>query len=395
MSGKTKVLFAYNAMNIGGSTTSLLSILNGLDYTKFEVDLLLNTNTGPLLQSVPEKVNLLPQARKYADRKTEYFHRLLSPRYLYHFFRSKQIAKKSGFYIQGAQYREWKDIDFFRNVDAEYDTAVAFLEGDRCKFVARHIKAKRKIAWVHVNYKDAGFDPQYDRDTMAVFDAIVLVSQDCKAAFDQAFPELSHKTCVVENILATEYIRGRAAQGDCFAVDTDKLNLVTVCRINFRSKGLDRAVVAMDRLKEEGLLENVMWYILGDGPDKNTLQDMIRDAGLESHIQPLGEQLNPYCYMGNMDCFFLPSRWEGKPMAVTEAFMMGLPAVVAEYTSAHEQIRHGVDGFVMDNSTEGIYEGLKHIITHPEKLGGWKETVLQTEYSNVQEIAKVEQLIDG
>ena len=215
------MLFAYNAMNVGGSTTSLLSILNSLDYSKFDVDLLLNSNTGPFLDSIPKEVTLLPQARKYTDRKTEYVHRLLSPRYLYHFWRSKQIVKTSGKAIQGAQYREWKDIDFFRSIDTEYDTAVAFLEGDRCKFVARHVKAKRKIAWIHVNYKDAGFNPAYDRDTMAVFDAIVLVSQECKTAFDEAFPELAHKTCVIENILASEYVRSRAAQDTAFAVDKD------------------------------------------------------------------------------------------------------------------------------------------------------------------------------
>ncbi len=395
MAEKQTVLFAYNAMNVGGSTTSLLSILNSLNYSKFDVDLLLNTNTGPLLNSISKEVTLLPQARKYANRKAEYFHRLLSPRYLYHYLRSRQIIKRSGKAIQGAQYREWKDIDFFRSIDTEYDTAVAFLEGDRCKFVARHIKAKRKIAWIHVNYKDAGFNPAYDRDTMAVFDAIVLVSQDSKAAFDEAFPELSHKTCVIENILASEYVRNRAAQDTAFAVDKEKLNLISACRINFRSKGLDRAVEAMSRLKREGLLQNIMWYILGDGPDKATLEEMIDAADLKEHIRLLGEQLNPYSFMPNMNCFFLPSRFEGKPMAVTEAFMMGLPALATEYSSAREQIRHDVDGFVMENSTDGIYEGLKTILTHPEKIAVWKENVTQTEYSNVEEVRSVESIISS
>lgn len=395
MAEKRTVLFAYNAMNVGGSTTSLLSILNSLDYSKFDVDLLLNTNTGPLLSSIPKEVTLLPQARKYTDRKAEYVHRLLSPRYLYQFWRSKQIVKTSGKAIQGAQYREWKDIDFFRSIDTEYDTAVAFLEGDRCKFVARHVKAKRKIAWIHVNYKDAGFNPDYDRDTMAVFDAIVLVSRDSKTAFDEAFPELAHKTCVIENILASEYVRNRAAQDTAFAVDSDKLNLISVCRINFRSKGLDRAAQAMSRLKREGLLQNIMWYILGDGPDKATLEEMIDAADLQEHIRLLGEQLNPYSFMPNMSCFFLPSRFEGKPMAVTEAFMMGLPAVTTEYSSAHEQIRHDVDGFVMENSTDGIYKGLKTILAHPERIAMWKENIARTEYSNVEVVRSVESIISG
>ena len=73
--------------------------------------------------------------------------------------------------------------------------------------------------------------------------------------------------------------------------------------------------------------------------------------------------------------------------------MMGLPAVVTEYTSAHEQVRHDVDGFVMDNSTDGIYEGLKYVLAHPEKIGEWKRNVAQPDYSNVSEIEKIEDLI--
>ena len=168
-----------------------------------------------------------------------------------------------------------------------------------------------------------------------------------------------------------------------------------MCRIDFRSKGWDRAVEAMSRLKKEGLLQNLHWYILGNGPDKTRLEELIAAADLEDRIHLLGEQLNPYSFMPNMDAFFLPSRWEGKPMAVTEAFMMGLPAVVTEYTSAHEQIRHTVDGYVMENSTDGIYEGLLYLLAHPENLAKWKTVVLQTEYSNVSEITKVENLILG
>lgn len=162
MKEKLSVLFAYNAMNIGGSTTSLLSVLNHIDYDKYDVDLLLNFNTGPLLNLIPSKVNLLKPSYKYTNKKQEYIHRFLSPKFLWHFLVSKLIIKKTGVPIHGPQYREWKDIEFQREIEKEYDVAVAFLEGDRCKFVARHVKAKRKIAWIHTNYIDAKFDPKYD-----------------------------------------------------------------------------------------------------------------------------------------------------------------------------------------------------------------------------------------
>lgn len=66
---KKKLLFAYPEMLIGGSTTSLLSLFNTIDYNKYEVDLILYRNRGEFLKAIPEKVNLLPQACKY-DGKT-------------------------------------------------------------------------------------------------------------------------------------------------------------------------------------------------------------------------------------------------------------------------------------------------------------------------------------
>ena len=395
MAQRKKIIVAYPAMMIGGSTTSLLSILNRLDYSKYDVDLLLNLHSGDLLDKIPKEVNLLPPAKKYTDPKKDKIHRLLSPKYMFTYLKGKSLAKKSGVPIHLAQYMEMKDVEFFREIPGEYDVAIAFLEGDRCKFVARHIKAKRKLAWIHINYADSKFNPDYDRESMAAFDKIVLVSEDCKVDFDKAFPELCDRTCVIENILSTEYVRSMADEENDLRIDSNKINLVSTCRINFRSKGLDRAVEAMARLKNEGLLKNIAWYIFGDGQDMTAFKAMIEQNGLSDVIFPLGIRTNPLKYLKDMTMFFLPSRFEGKPMAVTEAFMVGLPVLVTEYSSAREQIRDGIDGVITDNSTEGIYDGLKALLNGDFSVDELKKNVLSNDYSNVEEIEKIEKLIDG
>ena len=392
---KKRLIIAYPAMMIGGSTTSLLSILNRLDYGQYDVDLLLSSHSGELLDQIPPQVNLLPPARKYISRFQDYLHRCLSPRYLWHWWRSRQIAKMSGHHIQGAQYREWKDIDFFREIPGEYDVAIAFLEGDRCKFVARHVKAKRKLAWIHVNYLDGHFNPDYDRDTMCAFDRIVTVSESCREAFCKAFPELTSRTIVIENILATEYVRQRAGDTPALHLNDGNMNMVTVCRIDFSSKGLDRGVEAMAHLKRAGLLKNLHWYIVGGGGDTAKLKELIANEELQEHITLCGAQTNPYPFLLGQTLFFLPSRWEGKPMAVTEAFMMGLPVLATEYTSAREQIRDSIDGKVVPNSTEGIYEGMCFILEYSKAVEVWRQNVKANDYSNGLEMQKVVAAIEG
>lgn len=392
---KKQILFVYDEMVIGGSTTSLLSILDRLNPEYYDVDLLLNYNRGPLLHCLPVYVHLLPPCYCFQNKLLEYFHRIINPRYMWHYFQSLRIVKKTGVAVHGYQYRDYKDIEYQRKIKKEYDVAISFIEGGRFKYVARHVKAKRKITWIHVNYLDVKFDPQFDRDCLSLFDAIILVSADCKLAFDQAFPDLSRKAHIVENILSNDVVKKRAKEREGIAVDQTKINLISVCRITFAHKGLDRAINALSRIRDEGMLSNFVWYIVGTGDDEEALKDMVIRNGLEKFVVLLGSSTNPYPFFNNMSLFFLPSRYEGKPMAVTEGLILGLPALVTEYSSAREQIQHDVDGYIMDNSEEGVYQGLKYILEHPEKINEWKANVLLQNYSNDEEMKKVEAVING
>lgn len=59
---KKKVLFVYYEMMVGGSTTSLLSLLNEFDYDKYDVDLLLYRHEGLFSSYLSLKAKLLPEA---------------------------------------------------------------------------------------------------------------------------------------------------------------------------------------------------------------------------------------------------------------------------------------------------------------------------------------------
>lgn len=56
-------------------------------------------------------------------------------------------------------------------------------------------------------------------------------------------------------------------------------------------------------------------------------------------------------------------------MAVTEALFLGLPVLATNYASAAEQIRHGVDGLIVENTQEGICHGIRTLVENPDLLG--------------------------
>lgn len=397
MKNKKSVLIAYPAMMLGGSTTSLLSILYNLDYSKYEVDLALAFYSGDWMNDIPNQVKLLEPVYQYQGKKERYIRRLLSPKYMVVKGISKLIEIFDGHPVRGQQFLGMMDVDFYRDLEKEYDVAIAFLEGQTCKYIANHVKAKEKIAWVHVDYKEARRCAKYDVSSLKKYKHIIHVSEKCLYSFVEMFPDLAEKCSVIENILSQSRLRHLAEeQIENLVINNKKINIITTCRITYYQKGLDRALNIISTLAEKNkeLHNKIHWYIIGNGPDYENFKQKIKEKKLEIIITLLDAQKNPYKFYTKMDCFFLPSRYEGKPMAVTEALILGLPVIVTEYSSAREQIQDGIEGKVFDNSEMGTEEAIRYIITHRAELNTMKQFILQKDYSNEEEMEKIEALLD-
>ena len=392
---KKKILFVYDEMLIGGSTTSLLSILNSIDYDRFEVDLNLYYNKGALFDQIPKQVNILPQASMLPQSAKGKFIKILRSFFAGDFLRALYygivIDKKLKLNSQAMIYGR---VTNSRKLEVEYDTAIGFLENWPNVFVALKTKAKRKIGWVHVDWKGANLKPIVEDKAYSKLDTIVLVSQKCLDNYNDVFPKFKNKTVYIENILSQRTIRNMSHNFAAdLAIDEAKINLVSACRIEFHHKGLDRGVKAFAKLREDNLVENYHWYIIGNGSDINNLRNMIAENFLGKYITVLGARNNPLPYVALMDMFFLPSRYEGKPMAVTEALMLGVPALVTTYASAKEQIENGIDGVIIENTDEAVYYSLKMLVNNKKKINIMKQNAYNRDYSNIEVIESVYNLL--
>ena len=56
---KIKILFVCASMKVGGAEKSLVNLLNLIDYSKYDVDLLLLQKQGAFLKQIPEQVKIL------------------------------------------------------------------------------------------------------------------------------------------------------------------------------------------------------------------------------------------------------------------------------------------------------------------------------------------------
>lgn len=388
---KKKILIIYPEMIIGGTTTSLLSLLGALDRNKYEVDLQMQYAPGIFANLIPSHVHILPLAMPLPHGFYKWI-KAFSLKSLYYYLKSKWRGGASA-----SQYMENDIVKFCRKNPKEYDIAISFMERWSLYYLVKKTCAKKKISWIHVDYGAAKMFIDIDMPFFKRVDKVVLVSKKCLQNFQSLAPDIADRSIMIENLLGSEIVQKKASYPlpeDIFNVfdkTEGKVKMISVCRIAFAHKGLDRGVKALAKLKGQGKIENLIWFIIGDGPDLNNLKAMVDEFGLKDYIRVLGVYTNPLNIEAKCDIFFLPSRYEGKPMAVTEAQILGLVPVVTNYASASEQVHNLYDGLVMDNSDDGIYEGLEYMLNHLEDvLGKYKDNVANTDYSNLREMLTIE-----
>lgn len=105
------------------------------------------------------------------------------------------------------------------------------------------------------------------------------------------------------------------------AITDDSIFFLASGRLHHQ-KGFDRLITHMTKLPGNWKL-----VILGDGDQKNKLQTLIDQNGLQDKILLLGHTSAPWQYYRAADYFLLPSRWEGLPNVVLEALAYGTPVI--------------------------------------------------------------------
>ena len=254
-------------------------------------------------------------------------------------------------------------------LDTRYDLAVAFLEGGSTYYVADYVQADKKAAFVHVDYRKAGYSREMDRDCYRQYDKIFPVSDEVKASFLAVYPECAGRTEVFHNIINRDKILARAQLPGGFSDGFDGMRLLTVGRL-MKQKALEVSIEAMGLLKAAG--ERARWYVLGEGDQRRFLEERIRTLGLEEDFLLLGAVDNPYPYMRQADLYVHASRFEGKSIAIQEAQILGKAILVSDCSGNREQVEQGVDGVMCPLTPEELCRAIRELLRDAgerERLG--------------------------
>ncbi len=120
--------------------------------------------------------------------------------------------------------------------------------------------------------------------------------------------------------------------------------LVSVGRLT-EQKGYPYLFKALEYLQEHR--DDLLSVILGDGEESRTLENIVKQSGLNKSVVFLGNKSNVADYLMASDIFVMPSLWEGLPISLLEAMACGLPVVATNVGGVPEVVADNESGFLV------------------------------------------------
>lgn len=392
-----KVLFMCINMNIGGTEKALLTMLNEMDKSKYDINLLMLEEFGGFLNEIPSYVNV-----KYVEEFKEIKLFINEPPQLLakELIKSKKYFKGLNTLLSYGISKITNNISYYyryvlrdiKKVEEEYDLAVAYAGPMDLitYFVLNKIKAKKKAQWIHFDVTKIGFNKSFAKNNYKRFDKVFVVSEEGKNKLINLIPSLKDKAEVFFNVISCKLIEDMSKKEKSFDDNFDGKRILTVGRLS-NEKGQDLTIPVLARLKGEGY--KVKWYCIGDGPEKSNYIKNIKDLNIINDYILLGSKLNPYPFMKECDLYIQPSKHEGYCITLGEARCFDNPIVTTNFTGANEQINNETTGLVCDISEDGIYNSIKRLLDDEELYIAIKNNLSNEVVDSTGEIAKLDKLI--
>lgn len=220
-----------------------------------------------------------------------------------------------------------------------------------------HIQAKKQIQIIHADFTHviANWDFQYKKHKNTTHH--VCVGELVKKAFEIATPYKCDK--IIYNLLDNTIKLENKPKND-------KLTLITVSRLS-GEKGFDR-MLQFAKLLELNKIDYI-WSVYGN--KNNNYNNAIVKKFQNTKVNFKGVIRNPFPEINKADYLVQLSDTEGFAYSVYEALQCKIPCIITPFASGNEQIKDGVNGYVIPFDLQNI--DLKQIVNNIPIVKDFKE----------------------
>lgn len=312
-----KVLFYTSGVGLGGVEKVILEVLKLIDKEKFDIKLALQYENENLFENeIPKEINfkyMLPKRISdksvyFRERKKNIFYKLL---YSFMLSYEKYIIKKN--YLEFSKDRE---------------IVIDFKSGDFLKLInLKNGIDKKRICWLHgeiTRLNRYEKRKEFLRRELNKCDKVVCICEDMKKGVMNEIPELKEKLEVIYNPFDIEKIRDMAEDySECSDEELELMKeeyIIMVSRLDNVQKDFDTLIKAFELVHKEN--KKIKLYLLGEGPDRKLIENLIQERELENNIQLLGVKKNPYPWIKNSRLLVHSSNYEGFGLVIVEGMVL-------------------------------------------------------------------------
>lgn len=370
---RKKVLFVINTMGRAGAERCLLHLLKAWEDEEDEIALFSVFDRGELFQEIPSFVRGLNQSPKIStvfDRNArKAFMKDILIGMIKRGILFSSLFSMLRLWLWQVKHKKvdikklcWKAAsDTAPAIEEEFDLAVGYLQGAATYYVMDHVKAKRKVVFLHTEYEASGYCSKIDKEYYEKADKIFCVSNYIAEGLKKIFPTCGHKIETFYNFVDAGWVKERAKEGTAEEIikESGSLCLLTAARLE-PVKAFDIAIQAMALMKRKGI--KAVWYVLGEGSQHHYLEKEIKEQGVEDCFFLLGEKENPYPYMEACDIYLQETYFEGFCTSITEAMILGKRVVASDCGGNREQLIHYGTGVLTKLDPQAIVEGIEEAL---------------------------------
>ena len=358
---RISVILIYTNLGVGGISKSLITILNLLDYSRYDVTLYIRRDDVlDLLNEVPSQVNVITVNNEVKNRifDDSFKDRIVKLLYIFLCHRHKHLAKKLLLYYKSPIQRK-KEQKALEKDGKQWDVAVSYsTDNDDPIFVSECLNASKKYVFVHQSTELASKNVK----ALNCFNGVVSVNPDLESWLKKLVKPTT-PVFSIENYVDFNLVR--TLSKDIDLVSTHPFTIVTCGRLCL-TKGYDYVIQTARILKQNSI--NFVWYWVGDGPSRKDMETYIQENDLQEQIIILGNQSNPYPYIKACKVYVQPSRAESYGLTIIEALILNRSVIMTK-TKGAVWINNKYDaGILVDASASCIADILLDLYENPSKI---------------------------
>ena len=311
-----KILFCTDSLIMGGQEKVSIDYLKMLsENSEYEISLLINEDNGEVgnifINDIPKKIKYKFVIEKEIISQINKYRELKKGNLIYKILYNYYLGKRKKSYLKNIKEIVKKE---------EYDYLIDFtcqLPIELCDI--------RVISWIHTDvnsWKEKRIKELGKK--IEKIGKLIILNESNKKDLKKLFFNNEEKIEKIYNPFDIEKIKEISLDKSLLTIKERELignnYFLACCRLD-KLKDIDTLIESYKILKEKYNIEEKL-YIIGDGEEKERLENLVKKYKLEEDIVFLGIQKNPYVWMRNAKFFVHSSLYEAFGLVLVEALII-------------------------------------------------------------------------